>query len=64
MQNELGKIHEREDFHQPYPLITKELPVWNWTIKGNENSDLFPAKKFFYDNIQMIYLIVSLFNNF
>lgn len=51
LQNELGKIHEREDFHQPYPLITKELPVWNWTIKGNENSDLFPAKKFFYDNI-------------
>ncbi len=51
LQQKLEKIHEREDFAQPYPLITQEIPSWKWTIKGNEEKDLFPAKDFYYNNI-------------
>lgn len=51
LQKHFGKIHERDDFEQPYPLITNEVPIWNFTIKGNEDSNLFPAEKFYYKNI-------------
>lgn len=51
LQEHLGKLHERKDFEQAYPLITKDIPNWKWTIKGNEENNLYPAKDFYYKNI-------------
>ena len=51
LQEKIGKLHEREDFALPYPLITQDIPNWKWTIKGNEENNLFPAKDFYYNNI-------------
>ena len=51
LQTKIGKLHEREDFTQAYPLITNEIPNWKWTIKGNEENNLYPAKDFYYNNI-------------
>ena len=52
LQDKIGKLHTRDDYKKSYPLIDNNTPTWNWTIKGSEDKDYFPAKDFFYKNIE------------
>ena len=47
LQNELGAIHKRDDFKEPFLLIDTETPIWNNTIRGDKENNYFPAKTFF-----------------
>ena len=47
LQNELGEIHKRDDFKEPFFLIDTETPIWNNIIKGDTTNNYFPAKTFF-----------------
>jgi len=52
LQEELGSIHLSEDFAKPFALISYDNPpVWNHTIKGDEENDDFPARIFFEENL-------------
>ncbi len=47
LQTQIGKIHEQDDFKEPFLLIDTETPIWNNTIKGDTANNYFPAKTFF-----------------
>ncbi|WP_446787393.1 DEAD/DEAH box helicase [Macellibacteroides fermentans] len=51
LQSSFGKIDDHHAFKVPLPLISKELPYWIHTIKGDEKKTYYPAKTFFYDVI-------------
>ncbi len=47
LQEKIGKIHEQDDFKEPFLLIDGEAPIWHRTIKGDTTNNDFPAKFFF-----------------
>ena len=47
LQVELGKIHSKKDFKEPFLFISTKLPTWIDTIKGDSQNNYFPAKDFF-----------------
>jgi len=47
LQGELGHLHKDKDFQKAYPLIDREQPNWERTIRGDEKGNYYPAKKFF-----------------
>lgn len=51
LQDHIGSIHKDENFKKPYPIISKATPMWEKTIKGNVDENLYPAKEFFYEAI-------------
>lgn len=55
LQQEIGSIHKDENFKKSSPLISKNKPNWERIIKGDEENDNFPAKKF-YDKLIPKYL--------
>lgn len=44
LQSELGEIHKVENFEKRLLFATKQTPVWNDTIKGDENKRFPPTK--------------------
>lgn len=51
LQNEIGSIHKDPDFRKYVGLISSDIPQWDYTIKGDEINNFYPAKQFFYENI-------------
>jgi len=51
LQGHLGALHKYDYFKKGYPLIDKEPPNWSRIIRGDEKSNYFPAKNFFYELI-------------
>lgn len=47
LQKEIGKIQDSSDFKVPYTLISKEIPLWLNTIKGDAKNNDYPAITFF-----------------
>jgi ATP-dependent DNA helicase RecQ len=47
LQEKLGAIHNTSDFQVPYTLISKEIPIWLNTIKGDAENNYYPAIIFF-----------------
>ncbi|MBE2255852.1 MAG: DEAD/DEAH box helicase [Ignavibacteria bacterium] len=50
LQSQLGEIHKLDNFEDRFLFATKHRHVWNDTIKGDRESNYYPAKVFF-DNI-------------
>lgn len=50
LQNHLGKIHDIKEFpnfNDRFLFATNQTPIWNNTIKGDEDRNYYPAKDFF-----------------
>ncbi len=47
LQNELGEIHKLDNFEDRFLFATKQTPIWNNTIKGDQIRNYYPAKDFF-----------------
>src|SRR5690606_20597974 len=47
LQEQLGVLHEMENFEDRLLFVDSNLPVWSDTIKGDEENNYFPAKDFF-----------------
>jgi len=47
LQEQLGILHEMENFEDRLLFVDSNLPVWSNTIKGDEENNYFPAKDFF-----------------
>ena len=37
MQSQLGEVHKLDDFEERFLFATNQTPIWNDTIKGDEN---------------------------
>ena len=51
LKNELGDIYANPDYKNYIGLISKEVPEWRNTIKGDDVNGNYPAQVFFYDCI-------------
>jgi len=47
LQSELGAIHKLDNFEERFLFATNQPPVWKDTIKGDRESNYYPAKDFF-----------------
>ena len=47
LQENLGALHELEEFNKSYPLIDSSPPKWERIIRGDIEANNFPAKRFF-----------------
>ncbi|WP_404811777.1 DEAD/DEAH box helicase [Capnocytophaga canimorsus] len=47
LQEKLGKIHEKENFTNYFLYPNSEKVVWHSTIKGDEQRNNFPARRFY-----------------
>lgn len=47
LQDQIGKIHLEDEFSNRVILIDRDVPTWIDTIKGDEESQFYPAKDFF-----------------
>ncbi|MCX8473672.1 MAG: DUF559 domain-containing protein, partial [Sediminibacterium sp.] len=70
LQSKLGKIHTLDNFKERFLFATNQTPVWNDTIKGDENKQFSPTKiefegkivethnpaKFFFEELLPAYL--------
>lgn len=44
LQSELGEVHKLDNFEERFLFATNQTPVWNDTIKGDENKQFPPTK--------------------
>lgn len=51
LQNKIGELHKRKDFKKAFLFVSTETPKWLNTIKGDTQSNYFPAKEFFENEI-------------
>jgi len=47
LQNELGAIHELNNFNDRFLFVANLPTLWHNTIKGDEGNNYYPAKEFF-----------------
>lgn len=48
LQSQIGKIHEdKKKFEERFLFATKQITIWNDTIKGDKDNNYYPAKDFF-----------------
>ena len=47
LQEELGAIHQFENFEERFLLASSKMPKWSDTIKGDKGRSFYPAKDFF-----------------
>lgn len=55
LQDKLGAIHMTPGFNEVHPLISREMPKWHNTIKGDKINNYYPAITFI-ENIIPKYL--------
>ena len=51
LQEQIGAVHNSDNFNTPFLFVSDNPPLWLNTIKGDEENQYFPAKEFFEDII-------------
>ena len=44
LQSQLGEVHKLDNFEERFLFATNQTPIWNDTIKGDENKQFPPTK--------------------
>lgn len=47
LQSQLGEVHKLDNFEERFLFATNQTPIWNDTIKGDENKTFPPTKILF-----------------